>query len=82
MKIALWLFLGSASMAVLLYFVVMDWIVGWITSRIILRPWQRDTQEKAIQVLYGIAWATCNMVWGIWMLYLASLMGIVVFIFL
>lgn len=54
----------GGAIAVALQLLVLDGIAGWIASRIILQPWQHDSQVRAIRCLYAFAYSTCLIVWA------------------
>lgn len=67
------LIVTGGILAVVLRMLVLDGVSDWIASRIILRPWQHDTQVKAIKALYAFAYSTCVILWAYCMLYVGLL---------
>lgn len=67
------LIVTGGILAIVLQFLVLDGIAGWLASRIILRPWQHETQVKAVKALYALTYSTCIIVWAYCMLYVGLL---------
>jgi len=67
------LVLTGGIMAMLLQFVMVDGVTGWIASRIILRPWQHAIQVLAVRYLYMFMYGVCVVIWCAIMVYLYTI---------
>lgn len=67
------LILTGGILAMILQFLVVDGVTGWIASRIILRPWQHSIQVLAVRYLYVFMYGICVVMWCVMMIYLGML---------
>lgn len=67
------LIFSGGVLAIALRLIVVDGIVGWIASRIILQPWQHDVQVRVVKAVYDFAYSTCIILWVIVVIFLHNL---------